>query len=253
VDEWPIRTVMIAAAPSQPFADNIVDVGPSDGEIPEEPFLDECVDLADAEPEPIEFSWSEPADAFDLDWSPPESKSPPEPSGVDARARSQPEPGAVAAPTIEVPSLPVYGSPLAAVASPLAATASPSPARVEAPVPVAAPALEPGKPGLEPAVEAAPAPERLRVPASRRAAAGTAAVVVAAAAAAGVSNLIGRDDAEPGAARPRPSRRSAPRTSRASRSGTRPSAPAPRSCASRSASSPERSPACGASAPCPAR
>ncbi|MEA2123326.1 MAG: hypothetical protein QOI80_108 [Solirubrobacteraceae bacterium] len=163
-----------------PFADIVVDFAPDDGDVPAEDLYDEAVDAADAESEPIEFSWADPEERFEVTLPEPEGNQAPS-NAFTFRARDlRGEPGPVG---IEIPSIPVYESPLAAISSPLSV-------RVEVPVRV-----EPPPP---PAPTAAPAPPAAPVlPPSRRrlAFAGTGAVVAVAATAAVVTNLLAGDDA----------------------------------------------------------
>jgi hypothetical protein len=155
----------------QPFANVVVDLAPGD-EVPDA--------------EPIEFSWSDPEDLFEV------TVAEYEPDPVDEATlaeaftfRARPT-EATEAPAIEIPSLPVYESPLETIASPLSVRVE-VPVRIEPPAPVgpqtaAAPA---------PAVPAPPAP----APGRRRlAVAGTGAVVAVAAAAALLTNVLSGDD-----------------------------------------------------------
>lgn len=120
--------------------------------------------------EPIEFSWSDPADLFEVNVSEPAE---PEDGPFVFRARSL---GA------EVPSLPVYESPLATIASPIST-------RVEIPVRIEAPAPAPMAPvEAEAEVEPPAAPPRRRL-----ALAGTGAVVAVAATAAIITNMLTGD------------------------------------------------------------
>ena len=128
--------------------------------------------------EPIEFSWSDPADLFEVTVSEPEDgpfafrARPLEPRAEAAHA---PDPG------LEIPALPVYESPLATITSPVSK-------RVEVPVRVDIPPPAPALPAAPPAVPPAAAPRR------RTALAGTGAVVALAATAAMITNVLGGHD-----------------------------------------------------------
>ena len=159
-------------APEAPrnFADFVADVG--DGT--EIPVDDERLE----DIEPIEFSWSDPSDLFEVTVA-----EAPDTTGPFAfRARPLlPNPEAA----LEVPTLPVYESPLGTIASPLSVRVQ-VPVRVEVPV-----ASSPAPPQAAPALPAAPAV----VPRRRVAVAGTGAAIAVAATAALVTNLLGNDPA----------------------------------------------------------
>ncbi len=162
----------------QPFADIVVDVAPQD-DVPDEGLL-----LDD----PMEFSWSDPEDRFEVTVAEPEPEPEPGDGRFTFRARAV-EPRAT--PTIEFPSLPVYESPLNTIASPLSV-------RVEVPVRVEQPAavVAAPEPAAQPAAPVPDLPAPPRAPAGRRriALAGTGAVVAVAATAAIVTNLVSGDD-----------------------------------------------------------
>jgi hypothetical protein len=182
----------------QPFADIIVDLAPSDDEVPEDDQLDdEALDAGEAEAEPIGFSWSDPEERFEV--TVPEAD-------FSFRARALPQEPDPEPASIEVPAVPVYESPLATISSPVSVRIE-VPVRVDAAVvaPQPEPATEPETEAEPEAAAAAPAAEPPARGSRRRVAiAGTGAVVVVAAAAAGVTNLIGGEDTKPGKAAPAP-------------------------------------------------
>jgi hypothetical protein len=204
-------------AEPHPFTDIIVDLAESDDDLPEDagPLDDEELDVADAEAEPIDFSWADPEERFEVtvpEWEP-------EPSGFAFRARAlpqadvavatRPEPEPVA--VVEVPAVPVYESPLATIASPIPVRIE-VPVRVEVPVevPVAEPVRETEATPEPHEAEALPAPAVPVRPNRRRIAlAGTGAVVAVAAAAAGIANIAG-GDGKPSKAAAAPAGLSAP-------------------------------------------
>jgi hypothetical protein len=147
--------------PAHPFANVVVDFAPGDDVPDDDLMLDE----------PIEFSWSDPEDLFEV------TVDEPSPTVEDTRDdhftfRARPV-GTAEPQTIDFPALPVYESPLDTISSPLSV-------RVEVPVRIEAPA---------PTV-AAPAPGRRRI-----ALAGTGAVAALAATAAIASNMLAGNDA----------------------------------------------------------
>ena len=157
------------------------------------PFVNFVADVADGtvvplddddfrDLEPIKFTWDDPAELFEF---------------IDAAEDAPDEdPLAAYARELEIPTLPVYESPLVAISSPL-------PAPVEVPVRVEAPATEtsaapPATPLALPTAPAPAAPTAPPVAAPRRrsALAGSGAVIAVAAAAAMMTNaLTGDDDA----------------------------------------------------------
>lgn len=153
--------------------------------------------------EPIEFSWTDPSDLFEVRIAEPDTDADRDP--VDGgpfafRARAlDPRYDVFREIAPEVPALPVYESPLATITSPI-------PVRVEVPIRIAAP-LAP-QPQPEPVTTVAPpAPVALphvppahpaAAPRRRYALAGTGAVVAVAAAAALATNLLtGGEDPSP--------------------------------------------------------
>lgn len=165
--------------PPHPFADMVADVQDADVPVDDE-GLDDL--------EPIEFSWSDPADLFEVTVAEPEAASGP----FVFRARPLDAPvGEIPEPALEVPALPVYESPLATIASPVSVRVQ-VPVRVEVPVAAEAPEAEPEP---DPVDEAA-APEA--TPRRRRALAGTSAVIAVAATAAMATNVLsGNGDTSP--------------------------------------------------------
>jgi hypothetical protein len=158
-----------------PFANVVVDLAPDD-DIPEA--------------EPIDFSWSDPDDLFEVTVSEYETAPPVEPETFSFRARPlepvEPEP-------IAIPSLPVYESPLDTISSPLNVRVE-VPVRIEPAAPVVAPAPQ-REVVPPPPPPAAPTPGRRRI-----ALAGTGVVVAVAAAAAIVTNVISGGDTRRAAA-----------------------------------------------------
>jgi hypothetical protein len=165
-----------------PFSDIVVDLAPADEEHDDEDLLGEEVDPADAEPEPMEFSWADPEDRFEATVG---DEDPAEADFVFRARALRAEP----AHAIEIPSIPAYESPLATISSPVSVRVE-VPVRVELPPePVAAP------------LPAPPAPPAPAAPSRRRLAlAGTGAVVAVAATAAIATNILSGDDTPKAAA-----------------------------------------------------
>lgn len=170
------------------FADIVADLAPADADL-----FDDALD-----DEPIEFSWSDPEDLFEVTVAEPSpTVEDARPAGFTFRARPVQEPVLRAVAELEIPSLPVYESPLNTISSPLTQRVQ-VPVRIEPPPQPARVVVEPTAPEPEPAATAAEPPSPAAAPARRRRGAltGTGAIAAVAATAALLTNVLSADHAK---------------------------------------------------------